>query len=231
MAWWKYEGTHNFQCSPLRFIMSAFALFEDFTDPSWWCLETDIPRHFWWLSTAKAPQGRASLCWILWPLFCPVNFGSGFPQQGKVIPLFGFSGICFPKRLLFYSRIKIPCDIFQAEKHCGFLFWFDSHPPPQRIKCLEMVYEDERPIGRTQFSTKTALLYLGNCLSRSTGCPQGHVFHLPVNISPSLHLMQEMSCPALQDILPFWPQWIFILMLEVIWLCLTFLLPVPGCPR
>uniref|UniRef100_A0A8V0XYN5 Heparan-alpha-glucosaminide N-acetyltransferase n=1 Tax=Gallus gallus TaxID=9031 RepID=A0A8V0XYN5_CHICK len=41
----------------------------------------------------------------------------------------------------------------------------------------------------------------------------------------------EMSCPALQDILPFWPQWIFILMLEVIWLCLTFLLPVPGCPR
>ncbi|XP_066852373.1 heparan-alpha-glucosaminide N-acetyltransferase isoform X2 [Anser cygnoides] len=41
----------------------------------------------------------------------------------------------------------------------------------------------------------------------------------------------EMSCPALQDILPYWPQWIFILMLEVIWLCLTFLLPVPGCPR
>ncbi|XP_021249921.1 heparan-alpha-glucosaminide N-acetyltransferase [Numida meleagris] len=41
----------------------------------------------------------------------------------------------------------------------------------------------------------------------------------------------EMSCPALQDVLPFWPQWIFILMLEVIWLCLTFLLPVPGCPR
>uniref|UniRef100_A0A8B9MUS7 Heparan-alpha-glucosaminide N-acetyltransferase n=1 Tax=Accipiter nisus TaxID=211598 RepID=A0A8B9MUS7_9AVES len=41
----------------------------------------------------------------------------------------------------------------------------------------------------------------------------------------------EMPCPALQDILPYWPQWIFILMLEVIWLCLTFLLPVPGCPR
>ncbi|NWH72255.1 HGNAT acetyltransferase, partial [Piaya cayana] len=41
----------------------------------------------------------------------------------------------------------------------------------------------------------------------------------------------ETSCPALKDILPYWPQWIFILMLEVIWLCLTFLLPVPGCPR
>ncbi|XP_013797985.1 heparan-alpha-glucosaminide N-acetyltransferase isoform X2 [Apteryx mantelli] len=41
----------------------------------------------------------------------------------------------------------------------------------------------------------------------------------------------EMPCPALQDILPYWPQWIFILTLEVIWLCLTFLLPVPGCPR
>ncbi|NXX88924.1 HGNAT acetyltransferase, partial [Centropus bengalensis] len=41
----------------------------------------------------------------------------------------------------------------------------------------------------------------------------------------------ETPCPALKDILPYWPQWIFILMLEVIWLCLTFLLPVPGCPR
>ncbi|KFQ34862.1 Heparan-alpha-glucosaminide N-acetyltransferase, partial [Merops nubicus] len=41
----------------------------------------------------------------------------------------------------------------------------------------------------------------------------------------------ETPCPVLQDILPYWPQWIFILMLEVIWLCLTFLLPVPGCPR
>ncbi|NXX44946.1 HGNAT acetyltransferase, partial [Tricholaema leucomelas] len=41
----------------------------------------------------------------------------------------------------------------------------------------------------------------------------------------------ETSCPALQDVLPYWPQWICILTLEVIWLCLTFLLPVPGCPR
>ncbi|XP_027577494.1 heparan-alpha-glucosaminide N-acetyltransferase isoform X1 [Pipra filicauda] len=41
----------------------------------------------------------------------------------------------------------------------------------------------------------------------------------------------ETSYPALQDILPYWPQWIFILILEVIWLCLTFLLPVPDCPR
>ncbi|RMC13936.1 hypothetical protein DUI87_09019 [Hirundo rustica rustica] len=41
----------------------------------------------------------------------------------------------------------------------------------------------------------------------------------------------EGRFPALQDILPYWPQWIFILMLETIWLCLTFLLPVPDCPR
>ncbi|XP_064004582.1 heparan-alpha-glucosaminide N-acetyltransferase isoform X2 [Pogoniulus pusillus] len=41
----------------------------------------------------------------------------------------------------------------------------------------------------------------------------------------------ETPCPALQDVLPYWPQWICILTLEVIWLCLTFLLPVPGCPR
>ncbi|NXO73317.1 HGNAT acetyltransferase, partial [Phainopepla nitens] len=41
----------------------------------------------------------------------------------------------------------------------------------------------------------------------------------------------EGRFPALQDILPYWPQWIFILLLETVWLCLTFLLPVPDCPR
>ena len=33
-----------------------------------------------------------------------------------------------------------------------------------------------------------------------------------------------------QDLLPYWPEWLFILLLETLWLCLTFLLPVPGCP-
>ncbi|XP_049575666.1 heparan-alpha-glucosaminide N-acetyltransferase isoform X1 [Syngnathus scovelli] len=32
------------------------------------------------------------------------------------------------------------------------------------------------------------------------------------------------------DVLLYWPAWIFVLILEMIWLCLTFLLPVPGCP-
>lgn len=229
MAWWKPQGACTLQCPTLHFITSNFALFEDFTDPFWWCLEAGTPRHSWWLSIAKGPEGQASLCWVLWPVFCPVNFGSGFSQQGKVILFFGFSGVCFPKRLLFCSWIKIPFDIFQAEKHCGLLFWF---VPPQITKCLEIIYENERSIGRIQLcNNNSSLLYLGNCLSGSTGCPQRHLSYLPVNVPPSLRLMQEMSCPALQDILPYWPQWIFILMLEVIWLCLTFLLPVPGCPR
>ncbi|XP_038639149.1 heparan-alpha-glucosaminide N-acetyltransferase isoform X1 [Scyliorhinus canicula] len=34
-----------------------------------------------------------------------------------------------------------------------------------------------------------------------------------------------------RDILIYWPEWIFIILLETLWLCLTFLLPVPGCPR
>ncbi|XP_051865497.1 heparan-alpha-glucosaminide N-acetyltransferase isoform X2 [Pristis pectinata] len=34
-----------------------------------------------------------------------------------------------------------------------------------------------------------------------------------------------------RDVLIYWPQWVFILLLECIWLCVTFLLPVPGCPR
>ncbi|KAG9480443.1 hypothetical protein GDO78_012091 [Eleutherodactylus coqui] len=36
--------------------------------------------------------------------------------------------------------------------------------------------------------------------------------------------------PMPQDVLPYWPQWLIILVLEAGWLCLTFLLPVPGCP-
>ncbi|XP_077925674.1 heparan-alpha-glucosaminide N-acetyltransferase isoform X2 [Halichoerus grypus] len=40
----------------------------------------------------------------------------------------------------------------------------------------------------------------------------------------------ERSCFSLRDIIFSWPQWLFILMLESIWLGLTFFLPVPGCP-
>ncbi|EHB15173.1 Heparan-alpha-glucosaminide N-acetyltransferase, partial [Heterocephalus glaber] len=40
----------------------------------------------------------------------------------------------------------------------------------------------------------------------------------------------ERSCPSLRDITSSWSQWLLILLLEGIWLGLTFLLPVPGCP-
>ncbi|XP_046885478.1 heparan-alpha-glucosaminide N-acetyltransferase [Hypomesus transpacificus] len=33
-----------------------------------------------------------------------------------------------------------------------------------------------------------------------------------------------------QDVVLYWPQWVFILLLETVWLCFTFLLPVPNCP-
>ncbi|KAF7239025.1 Heparan-alpha-glucosaminide N-acetyltransferase [Varanus komodoensis] len=42
---------------------------------------------------------------------------------------------------------------------------------------------------------------------------------------------QEAPCPYLQDILLYWPQWLFMLVLEVVWLYITFLLNIPGCPR
>nr|XP_020662825.1 heparan-alpha-glucosaminide N-acetyltransferase isoform X2 [Pogona vitticeps] len=41
----------------------------------------------------------------------------------------------------------------------------------------------------------------------------------------------EAPCPALRDILPYWPQWLIMMALEAAWLCLTFLLNVPGCPK
>ncbi|CAL8331796.1 unnamed protein product [Merluccius merluccius] len=33
-----------------------------------------------------------------------------------------------------------------------------------------------------------------------------------------------------RDIVLYWPAWLCVLCLETVWLCLTFLLPVPGCP-
>ncbi|XP_061644897.1 heparan-alpha-glucosaminide N-acetyltransferase isoform X7 [Phyllopteryx taeniolatus] len=35
----------------------------------------------------------------------------------------------------------------------------------------------------------------------------------------------------LQDVVLYWPQWLTIILLETLWLCITFLLPVPNCPR
>ncbi|XP_033835545.2 heparan-alpha-glucosaminide N-acetyltransferase [Periophthalmus magnuspinnatus] len=33
-----------------------------------------------------------------------------------------------------------------------------------------------------------------------------------------------------QDLTLYWPQWLIMVLLETLWLCLTFLLPVPNCP-
>ncbi|KAL2083233.1 hypothetical protein ACEWY4_021006 [Coilia grayii] len=43
-------------------------------------------------------------------------------------------------------------------------------------------------------------------------------------------LKQHHWWNPIQDVVLYWPEWVFILALETLWLCLTFLLPVPGCP-
>uniref|UniRef100_A0A8C6CGD2 Heparan-alpha-glucosaminide N-acetyltransferase n=1 Tax=Moschus moschiferus TaxID=68415 RepID=A0A8C6CGD2_MOSMO len=40
----------------------------------------------------------------------------------------------------------------------------------------------------------------------------------------------ERSCFSLLDVTASWPQWLIVLILEGVWLALTFFLPVPGCP-
>lgn len=72
-------------------------------------------------------------------------------------------------------------------------------PFPQVTKRLEIICEDERSIGRTQFCNgNSSLLYLGKYgLPRSTGCPQGHGFYLPANTTlPPSHAGDAMSCSA-----------------------------------
>ncbi|XP_061883362.1 heparan-alpha-glucosaminide N-acetyltransferase-like [Entelurus aequoreus] len=49
---------------------------------------------------------------------------------------------------------------------------------------------------------------------------RGHLDMLPT----------EAWWSSCMDVLLYWPAWIFVLLLELLWLCLTFLLPVPGCP-
>ncbi|KAM3863205.1 heparan-alpha-glucosaminide N-acetyltransferase [Diretmus argenteus] len=33
-----------------------------------------------------------------------------------------------------------------------------------------------------------------------------------------------------QDVVLYWPEWLFVILLETVWLCITFLMPVPNCP-
>jgi hypothetical protein len=40
-----------------------------------------------------------------------------------------------------------------------------------------------------------------------------------------------METEPLRDFLPFLPEWLFILAFLVVWICITFLLEVPGCGR
>ncbi|XP_051935899.1 heparan-alpha-glucosaminide N-acetyltransferase [Hippocampus zosterae] len=35
---------------------------------------------------------------------------------------------------------------------------------------------------------------------------------------------------TIQDVVLYWPQWLTMIILETLWLCITFLLPVPNCP-
>ncbi|KAG5831017.1 hypothetical protein ANANG_G00299400 [Anguilla anguilla] len=51
-------------------------------------------------------------------------------------------------------------------------------------------------------------------------------------VSPGRNVPQQEPrwWDPLQDVVLYWPQWVFVLLLEAVWLCVTFLLPVPGCP-
>uniref|UniRef100_A0A8C5A0H4 Heparan-alpha-glucosaminide N-acetyltransferase n=1 Tax=Gadus morhua TaxID=8049 RepID=A0A8C5A0H4_GADMO len=44
------------------------------------------------------------------------------------------------------------------------------------------------------------------------------------------NLLVDVWWYPVRDILLYWPAWICVLCLEAVWLCITFLLPVPGCP-
>lgn len=47
---------------------------------------------------------------------------------------------------------------------------------------------------------------------------------------PSSCCSQETCWYSVHDVCLYWPAWLCVIVLEAIWLCLTFLLPVPDCP-
>uniref|UniRef100_A0A087XSP2 Si:dkey-192p21.6 n=1 Tax=Poecilia formosa TaxID=48698 RepID=A0A087XSP2_POEFO len=115
-----------------------------------------------------------------------------------------------------------------------------------------------RGVGRLQLLRKitwrtVVLLIIGFCFlnySPRDGPPSAVLMDVPARITGLefmfhfLSLLQTFwgqnqnpertSAPqwrsAAQDVLLFWPQWLIIILLETLWLCVTFLLPVPGCP-
>ncbi|XP_043093935.1 heparan-alpha-glucosaminide N-acetyltransferase isoform X1 [Puntigrus tetrazona] len=44
------------------------------------------------------------------------------------------------------------------------------------------------------------------------------------------NLSSETCWYSVHDVFLYWPAWLFVIALETVWLCLTFLLPVPDCP-
>ncbi|XP_038599291.1 heparan-alpha-glucosaminide N-acetyltransferase-like [Tachyglossus aculeatus] len=70
-------------------------------------------------------------------------------------------------------------------------------------------------------------------------CPKGQYQPLPLSDFFAFFVPPLRGLPTavgrwwapLKDILLYWPEWLIIAGLESLWLSLTFLLPVPGCPR
>ncbi|TNM99731.1 hypothetical protein fugu_012764 [Takifugu bimaculatus] len=45
-----------------------------------------------------------------------------------------------------------------------------------------------------------------------------------------ISLTEHRWWSSVQDVVVYWPQWLIIILLETLWLCVTFLMPVPDCP-
>nr|XP_033771290.1 heparan-alpha-glucosaminide N-acetyltransferase isoform X4 [Geotrypetes seraphini] len=56
------------------------------------------------------------------------------------------------------------------------------------------------------------------------------VLELPFIKATPNNIASGGAWALLQDVIMYWPQWILVILLEAAWLCLTFLLSVPGCP-
>ncbi|XP_008299248.1 heparan-alpha-glucosaminide N-acetyltransferase [Stegastes partitus] len=85
------------------------------------------------------------------------------------------------------------------------------------------------------YSPKDGPLSKSSTRGRLTEADWVHILKadtISVVLTLSITLLQEIHHwwnPA-QDVFLYWPQWLIIILLETLWLCITFLMPVPNCP-
>ncbi|KAK7901694.1 hypothetical protein WMY93_018463 [Mugilogobius chulae] len=170
-----------------------------------------------------------------------------------------FLSSCLP--LLHTSTGKFALTIMVFVNYGGGGYWFFQHAPWNGLTVADLLClvvlafssMQKKGLGRSQLLRKVTwrtvvLLLLGFCFLnysprdgplswswlRIPGVLQRlAATYLVLSLLQTLwgRIPNSLWTKPFEDLTLFWPQWLLMVLLETLWLCLTFLLPVPNCPR